>query len=296
MRLSPIDQTALFLSVLAAAAVITQVTRDTAPLVMAGRFLVHFVATVGLAEVLFLVFSRLKNTRKPFGNTLVTALIIFVVLAPPEGLAETLLIALTTGLAMAIKFFVVRAGRPLVNPAAGALLIALTVGVFFPETMLIASWWGTAFLTVATVGDFRLTLALLLLIGWVLFGLRRWRKYPALAAFLAVAAGVFAASAWWPGAPDGQTGQVLSVFFDATMLFFASVMVIEPKTSPQTLRGQLLFGGIVGLLFALWHPVMPFSLPGVPSGTNDLAALVIANLGFAAIAFWNRPKKPLAAA
>ncbi len=70
-------------------------------------------------------------------------------------------------------------------------------------------------------------------------------------------------------------------------LFFAFVMLVEPKTSPTKRTEQWLFGGLCGLLATLYYHFLP-------AYEGDIMALLTLNLIRPAIAFqsWAGQHKP----
>ncbi len=150
--------------------------------------------------------------------------------------------------------------RHLLNPAAFSLVV---LSFFAP----VASWWGlgwglTPILITAAAG------------GYLLYRLRRWAM---VLIFLATYLVFLAGQAVW-----GQTlirfdALFWALIFDATLIFFATVMLIEPVTTsfPQA-RHRLIFGFLVGFLAAIFSFLPRFR----PFHNMDplLFSLVIGNL------------------
>lgn len=122
-------------------------------------------------------------------------------------------------LAMGSKYFLAINKRHIFNPA--AIAVVLTALLFHQG----ASWW---------TGSSQMTIPIIL--GGLLV-LKKIRRFILVAVFL-----IFS----------------LVTNFDSPLLFFASVMLIEPLTSPSTKNLQIIYGALVAILFWLYSL---FSLP-----------------------------------
>ncbi|MBI2596336.1 hypothetical protein HYW46_06405 [Candidatus Daviesbacteria bacterium] len=112
--------------------------------------------------------------------------------------------------AMGIKFLVKLYGRNVFNPAASGLFLGLILFSSHP------AWWG---------GE-RYPWIFYLWIPGLLFKLKRW----------APMVGFLAPSALFGG---------LNILTSGSMLFFSSVMLIEPMTSPVKMKSGLIYGMVV---------------------------------------------------
>lgn len=145
----------------------------------------------------------------------ITGLIIALVLP-----ASLMYVAAASAIAIVSKHVIKWKGRNLFNPAALGIL-AVTL-IFAVDT----SWWISA--------------SLLTLLGFlVVFKLGRLRTS---LAFLAVYLVLVYAT----------TQQILP---DMTAIFFATIMLIEPKTSPYTKKGMIVFGIATAVLVVAIQPL-----------------------------------------
>lgn len=131
--------------------------------------------------------------------------------------ADYLTLSLIGISAMLIKFFIKWDGRHIFNPAAAGLLIGMLFLKSYP------AWWG---------GGANLW-AFLIWIPMLLLKMKRWAP---MVGFL-IPVFIF-------------TG--IGVIFSTSLLFFLSVMLIEPKTSPATTKIGLIYGLIIGISYLLF--------------------------------------------
>jgi Na+-translocating ferredoxin:NAD+ oxidoreductase RnfD subunit len=147
------------------------------------------------------------------------------------------------------KLLVFREGKHIFNPAAfGVMAVVLIFGNK-------VNWWGNSSV-------------LLLVLGGGLLMLRLHRFSMPFAYFIirTVGAVVMGGAAGIPGA------------FLLPNLFFAFVMLVEPKTSPAKRAEQWLFGGLCGLLATMYYRYLP-------AYEGDIMALLTLNLIRPAVAF-----------
>lgn len=125
--------------------------------------------------------------------------------------------------------------RHLMNPAAFALVV---ISLFAP----VVSWWG------ATWG----TLPLAIIVGSGAYILGRLRRFDMAGAFLLVYAVLFLVAFFVQGGSAPPLLFLFASIVDGTLLFFTTIMLIEPVTSsfPKR-RDRLWFGALVGALAVL---------------------------------------------
>ncbi len=280
----PLHQTALFLGIMAVAAVGTQVIQTTNLDARLLKIFVLFLATVGVATILFYALVQLTGKRKEYLNTLIASVILFLILAPPVNMVEAGFVLLATTITMLIKFFGTIHGKPLVNPVAGGAFFALAIAALLvPESYFAADWWGASFWQIYEIGEIQIRLSLILLALWVVLGLAKWRRQRAFFAFLATAITCQIFFAFLATDVDRRLDFLLYYFFDSTIYFFAAIMLIEPKTSPTSGNQQLVYGALVAALFAVLHSHSILGLPDILSFfyfLPMLTALIVGNLVF----------------
>jgi ferredoxin-NADP reductase len=152
---------------------------------------------------------------------------------------------------MASKYVVTVHGKHVFNPVAlSAVLIGLA-GLTFP------TWWigSSVMLPFTLLGGFLIV--------------RKIRRVSMVASFLGVVLAVIAVLSVFDGRLVAEA--IKEGVTSAPMIFFATVMLTEPLTSPSRKKWRVVFGVLVGLLFASrWH-VGPFY------STPELA-LVLGNI------------------
>jgi ferredoxin-NADP reductase len=160
----------------------------------------------------------------------ITALILFFILPQATTLLKAAAILLAGLLAMASKYMVARAGKHIFNPAAFA---ASFLGLF---SLLGSTWWiGNTILW-----PFTLVYGLLVV--------RKIRRFPLVISFAAVSVvvAIILAATQHVDYGDALKQAVLA----SPLIFLGTIMLTEPATMPPRRRQQVIFGAIVGLLYA----------------------------------------------
>jgi ferredoxin-NADP reductase len=192
----------------------------------------------------------------------ITALILLLIMPPATTTAGAWVLAATAAIAMLSKYALAIRRQHLFNPAAIAAVLA---GVIWPASM--PTWW---------VGNGPLLLPLVL-VGLVL--VRKLRRFHLLLTFLTVGTvgmvvqGALATHALGPT----TVTSTLTPSALATLLFFGSVMLVEPLTAPPTLRLRLGYALAAGVLFAT-----PYHLGTRLYSTPELALVICNALAFVA--------------
>lgn len=247
-KLDPIKRCALFLILFAGAAL---------GFAWSNQVLLHLVATLGFSLVLYAFYSWVSNKHKNVWDTVITALILFLVLHYGTGLSDLVFPLVATFIAITIKFFVEYKTFPIVNPAAAALLLTALVLAFVPGMDApFVSWWGASF---------RGYLSLALIAVWILVGLYQWKKWQTVLSFLVVfAVGLLLRGQGWESVQFALTNSMV--------YFYVTIMLVEPKTSPFRPGEQVAYGVFcAAVLTVLTYYQAPYP---------ELFALIAANLAF----------------
>jgi Na+-transporting NADH:ubiquinone oxidoreductase subunit NqrB len=203
-------------------------------------------------------FARVFHAKSNWESVCISALIVALILTPaaPNDLAAIGFLALVCAWAMASKYIIASGKRHVFNPAAfGAALM----GIALHRTV---SWW---------VGDNWVLLPIILLGGALI--LARLRYYEMLAAYAAVVLGISLAHGNLSSLAGGA--HALSMIGIHSMFgFFGFVMLTEPRTAPLGRWRQIVYGGLVGLLFS------PFTHIGTYYFTPEVAILCGNLFGF----------------
>ncbi len=203
--------------------------------------------SLGANVVCARVFKATTNAESAY----ITALILALIIAPPSSPTDGAYFSLAIWAAiwaMAVKYVLAIRNKHVFNPAAFA--VALTALAFGQS----ANWWVAtpSMLPVVLIGGFLVT--------------RKIRRNDLVGSFLAAVLLSIAASAIVQGVAIGPF--VLKALVQTPILFFATVMLTEPLTTPPTRTLRFWYGAIVGFLFAPWVHV------GSLYSTPELALLV----------------------
>ncbi len=187
----------------------------------------------GVSWIANSVFARVFRAQTNVESVYITALILTLIITPFSGshAASYFSIAVWASVwAMASKYIFAVKKKHLFNPAAfGVALTALTINQA-------ASWW------VGTVSLLPFVLA-----GGILM-VRKLLRSDLVFSFLATAL----VAALFLGIAAGQDiARLMSqALLDSPLFFFAFVMLTEPLTTPPTENLRMMYGMLVGFLFA----------------------------------------------
>lgn len=198
---------------------------------------------------LFFVSLRKQPLFMPYA-AVVTGLIIALLAGPAAAWYQ---VALSSALAMAAKNFLRISGRHIFNPAAIGLFI---VGILFRAPV---AWWGTSFQSLT-----------ILLLPVIVSGFRLRRHYTMLSFIGAYTILPFALTT------TITLSSLMISLLNPTVVFFTTVMLPEPMTSPSNPRRQVLFG----LSAALFIQVLTYSPLHVTLPDLFIPALLLSNLLF----------------
>jgi hypothetical protein len=208
---------------------------------------------LSLGLIYFAFNQKVLHHQKNFWNTLISLLIIFLVWHYSSDLNGFLLSGLTVLIALSLKYFAQYKGCSITNPAATAMLAVALFNEFFQISELsFVSWWGASF------GGL-ISLALILL--WLIAGVGKWARLTAILVFLIPH---FILSYLFKGQE-----YFLFIIQDATIYFYVTIMLIDPKSSPVKKSDQIIYA-----LLALvsWHLLEYLSIPNY-----ELWSILIAN-------------------
>ena len=207
------------------------------------------------------LFARVWGVESSLESVLITALILILIITPiaPRDSAAIGYAVFASLWAMAVKYMLTLGRRNIFNPAAfGVALAAMALGSS-------VSWW---------IGG-SLYLLPLVLAGGALI-LAKMNAGEMLGAFAAASLLTVAVTA-----PAGDPFKSVSdIVLHSMFFFFAFVLLTEPRTAPIGRVNRLIYGGLVGFLFAPEIHLGPWY-------TTPEIALLAGNL-FAAVTYWQR--------
>lgn len=209
-----------------------------------------------LSTTLFLVVTWITNKIFAFifeaptnvESVYISALILSLIFTPLQSIHTVIPLAWVAVWTMASKYIFAIGKKHLFNPVAiAAVITSFAIGQS-------ASWW---------VGS--TWMAPVVILGGMLI-VRKIRRAELVLSFFLTALVTIAVFALAKGGNISATLQ--SNILHSSLFFFAFVMLTEPLTTPPTKRLQMIYGGLVGILFA---PQM--QIAGIFS-TPELALIV----------------------
>jgi ferredoxin-NADP reductase/Na+-translocating ferredoxin:NAD+ oxidoreductase RnfD subunit len=215
-------------------------------------------STLFLVAVSYLVnkiFSFVFRVPANVESDLITALILAVIVS---SMNFWFLFWVAT-LAQASKYILGYKGKHIFNPAAFAVaLTAITISQS-------ASWWvGTAWM-----------LPLVIIGGFLI--VRKIQRFDLVLSFLFVSVAVMLVTS-----PSRSVPLLLlqKIFLDSPIVFFATIMLTEPLTTPPTRKLRIAYGAFVGLMFAPWlHIGSVYSTPELALLVGNIFSYIISPKG-----------------
>lgn len=233
----------LMLYVLGAYSTVGIVLSFAGVLSMSGPWLLASLVTLSAAcYAANTFFARLFHAVPNLESSAITTLILFLILFPAEKPSDLALVAFAGFLAMASKYLLTIRNRHILNPAAFG---AFAAGLFGWG----AGWWVAtpAMLPIVAIGG--------------LLVMRKTRRFQTLVLPFLIVSLLYAT----------KSVSVVDALLSWPIVFFATIMLTEPMTLPESRRGQINGAVLAALLMAL-----PFQFG--PIFTSPELALLILNL------------------
>jgi len=176
-----------------------------------------------------LIFSKIFKVQTNIESSSITALILFLVTFPVESFSNFKLLVLVGVIAMASKYLLAISKKHVFNPAAIALVIMALFGSG------IGAWW---------IGSSVMLIPVAILGFLVLRKLRRFTMFFAFFATAVVSIVIF-------GVNNGYLLMDIlkEIFTSWPIIFFGTIMLTEPLTTPPTKKMQVFYAVLVGALF-----------------------------------------------
>jgi glycine betaine catabolism B len=211
---------------------------------------------VGACALVNWVFAKIYGVPTNVESAYITALILALIIAPLQTYSDLWFLGWAAVWAMASKYIFALNRRHLFNPAAFA--VALT---YFTINQS-ANWWvGSA------------PMLPLVALGGLLI-VRKTRRSDLVLAFLLAAVWSVAAYSLFSGENPGTA--LVRLALDSPLVFFAAIILTEPLTMPGTQRQQLIYGGLVGVLFTpLIHVGSFYTTPEVAILIGNVYAYLV---------------------
>jgi len=198
-----------------------------------------------------LLFTKIFRAITNIESFLITALILFFILSPIQSNEDIYITIATTVVAIGSKFLFAVNRKHFFNPAAIGILVLSILGYGN------GIWW---------VGS-RNLLPIVMLIGFLI--IRKLRRFSLFFAFLFTAIVVISLSNLRHGLTF--TDSLIQLFTSWPLIFFGSVMLTEPLTTPPKRQLYITYGILTGIFFGLQFNLGPFR-------SSSELALVVGNV------------------
>ncbi len=175
------------------------------------------------------IFAYVYAVPANVESVYISALILALIITPPQTSSDYWFLVWAGVLAMASKYIVAYKGKHLFNP------VAFAVALTYFSTNQSASWW---------IGD-PMILPIVLMGGFLV--VRKIGRFDLVLSFLISTIVFTAVSLLFTGENPITTFQ--NLFLYSPILFFASIILTEPLTTPPTRRLRIVYGILVGLMF-----------------------------------------------
>lgn len=193
------------------------------------ELLFSFAVLISVGFIFNKIFAIVFEAPTNIESFWISALILGLIISPPKNTSEIIFLAWVSILAMASKFIFAINKKHLFNPVAIAVVLtALFIGKS-------ATWWigDSAMLPFTLVGGFLI--------------IRKIKRWDMVLSFLVSSSFfIFLTSVLSSKNPFPLFWREVT---DTPLIFFSSIMLSEPQTSPPTKILRVLYGAFVGFLF-----------------------------------------------
>ena len=224
------------------------------PLGILGSLGILLITCFTTNKLLARVFHAAENAE----SWLITALILCLILTPIRNIQGVYIVFLAGVLAMASKYFLAIQKKHLFNPAVLAIFL---LGVMGFGNIL---WW---------VGSKEL-LIVVTIVGLLI--VRKIRRFHLFFSFLLTSVVMIIFMGLSIG--QGIVASFQEAFISWPTIFFGTVMLTEPLTTPPTKGKQLLYGAVVGFLFGARFSFGPiYSTPQLALLLGNILSYVLSS-------------------
>jgi ferredoxin-NADP reductase/Na+-translocating ferredoxin:NAD+ oxidoreductase RnfD subunit len=204
-----------------------------------------------------LLFAKLLNAPTNSESSYITGVILFFILTPVTDSNGALTVFIAALIAMASKYIFAIKKKHIFNPAAFA---AFTLGLIGNGS---AEWW---------VGS-TVLLPVMIILGILI--VRKIRRFQMVFSFLALATLVIALMGIFVN-KVALLDAVLEAFTSWPLIFFATVMLTEPMTSPSRNKLRIIYASIVAVLFGSQFTIGPlYSSPELALLIGNVFAYIV---------------------
>ena len=196
------------------------------------RFFDFFISTIILTFCCWSIntlISRILNIASNFESSFISAFILVLIITPNLSLQGILFLLIASFITIVSKYFFKINKKHIFNPAAIAVVITLLLGLGG------ASWWigNLVMLPFVSLGGFLI--------------IKKIKRFLMVGSFLLTATvGILIFSLIYE-IDFLPTLQNLIIY--SPLLFFSTVMLTEPQTSPTIKKWQIVYGAFMGFLY-----------------------------------------------
>lgn len=206
------------------------------------------------------VFSILFKANPNIESVWITAFILFLVLAPITGQTDLIVTILVSITAMASKYLLAFEKKHIFNPAAVAMFLAGLFG--FGNSI----WW---------IGSFAM-LPYVAIVG--LLVVRKIRRFQLFYSFIIAA--LLSVSLFNLKNGVNIPDSILQVFASWPLIFFGTIMLTEPFTTPPNKKYRAIYGVFVGILFGSQFSLGPlFASPEFALVAGNILSFILSPKG-----------------
>lgn len=221
--------------------------------------IVSFLIILFTSYVTNIAFARLFNAPANVESVYITAFILFFLIDPLITESGVIILIAASAIATISKYLFAIRRKHIFNPAAIAAVILSLTGAGA------VIWWvATPILSI-------LTLVLGLLI------VRKIKRFPMFITFVVVS---IVALAYTYVIPNGMnfSSFIKELILSWPFVFFATIMLTEPLTTPPTKSTQIMYAAIVGLFFASRFNIGPlYSSPALALVLGNVYAYMVSS-------------------
>ncbi len=237
------------------------VTMFRLPILTSLYLLISCVSFAFLTDIFF-TYLRKKTLFVPY-SAVITGLILALIIDPSLSWFQIFIICFV---AMGLKNFLRFSNRHIFNPAAAGLLAGWMIFGASP------AWWGASLYTPGAV-SFLNVIIYLSLTTLAFISCYRYKKWSTVLSFLLVftiLSPLFFSSF--------SIKSLISTVLGPGMLFYTTVMLVEPITSPVNKKRQMLYGVTVAVLYLFIVFIIRTTGQSLPD--SSIIALLLGNLLF----------------
>ncbi len=215
------------------------------------NLLASLILIVGTCYMTNKFFAKIFNVPTNNESFFITALILFLILAPLNSVDSATIFLIAGTVAMASKYVLAVNKKHIFNPAAFALVVVDLIGSSQVQ------WW---------VGN-KYMFPFILIIGLLI--VRKVSRFHLFLSFISI--NLLTVSVFSFFNKIDILSNLISVITSWPLLFLGAIMLTEPFTTPPSQKLQIVYGGIVGFLAGT-----PFHF-GMIYLTSELA-LILGNI------------------